>query len=97
MQLKLCLVITDPDKFLKGNYSCALSLFDHEPKVPSWINAGNVTLDIDVSMDSVTMKVIKAIDKQLEEEAETYNKRVDTLKQRKAELLSLPAPQKSVD
>jgi len=97
MKLNLHLVITDPDKFLKGNYSYALSLFEDEPKVDSWINVGKVTLDIDVPMDSVTLKVIKAIDKQLEEEAETYNKRVDTLKQRKAELLSLPAPQKSVD
>jgi hypothetical protein len=88
MKLTQYLVITNPEKFARGNYDC-LSLFDHKPTVEKWIVVKQIEIDIDVDHS----EVVKSATDTLNEEIATNTAMNNVLEQRKAELLCLPAPE----
>ena len=88
MKIKQHVVITDPAKFLKGQYYSCFTLFEGGCKIDGWIDCGEVTLNIEVD----SADVIRVATDELDEQISKANAVLSVLEQRKAELLALPGP-----
>ena len=89
MKVKQFIVITDPDAFMRGDFSSCLNLFDHPCDYGDWVTIREIEIDIsgvDTSsmMESVKNTIDGAILKRQGE--------IEALERRKAELIALPAP-----
>ena len=86
MKLKQFIVITDPSKFLRGDYGTCFSMFDSAEYLPShWMVVGET--EFDVTAD--TGKLIKIVSDQLDEKIGQATAALNVLEQRKAELLAI--------
>ena len=88
MKIKQFVVITNPAEFLKGDYYSSLNLFDHETNIDGWIGCGEITLDIEVDSD----ELIRIVTDDLDTQIGAATAILESLEQKKAEFLSLPAP-----
>lgn len=87
MKIKQHLHITNPEAFLRGDYSDCFGLWDHAAGVEGWIVVGEIELDVNVDSGEVINVVASAIDEQIEKRIAE----VQLLKARKNELLALTA------
>ena len=89
MKIKQHVVITDPAKFLKGDYYSCFTLFSSECNIDGWIECGELELNIEVD----SADVVRIVSDELDEQISKANAVVAVLEQKKAELLALPAPE----
>lgn len=94
MKIKQTLFITEPDEFLRGDYTQCLNLYGDDVAPKSWIDCGPIDIEIDLDLTDMTAKAVQAIDAQIERETGKWAARLALLKRRKQELLALPAPDK---
>ncbi len=91
MKIKQTIVITDPDVFLRTNYTSGMNLFDSNRNLPKeWIVCGEIDLDIDVNINDITLTVINTINEAMKAETAKHASRMCSLETRKQELLALP-------
>lgn len=88
MKLKLHVIITDPEAFLKGDYFHCMTLSSDKTTVPGWVNCGQIEVSLDVNRG----EVLEVAAKTITEEMGRCSAAMNVLEQRKAELLALPAP-----
>ncbi len=85
MRIKQHLHITDPERFLRGDYGVCFSLYGHVVDVDDWIYCGEIEVDINVNSGEVIQVVSDAIDA----ETDKLNAMLVILERRKSELLAL--------
>jgi len=85
MKIKQILHITEPDRFLRGDYEECFNLFQREVNYGEWVVAGEIELDVNVDSAAVIDVVTAAIDKELD----TERVKITLLENRKRELLAL--------
>jgi len=90
MKIKQHLVITDPERFLRGDYDGCFSLYTGDPGITGWIGCGEITITVNPDIVAMTNMVIEKIDQRIDEEEKEYNSKMLILKARKDELLALP-------
>ena len=89
MKIKQHVVITDPNKLMKGNLNC-FNLFESECRhMTGWIDCGLVEIDVTVDMSLVLAEATDDINAKIGAAAAL----LQTLENEKAELLALPAPE----
>ena len=89
MKIKLNLYISEPEIFARDPLSgYAYSLDSNRHMDGQWLFAGEVEFDVDVD----TSKVIDAAKAKLDKEIGKHTTAINSLENRKAELLALPAP-----
>ena len=94
MKIKQHVVISNPDKFLQGNYSNCFNLLDDRMtelmvRESGWVDCGDIELDIDVSGEKITASILKALDAEIKKERAERSLKMDLLQTRKDELLAL--------
>ena len=67
----------------------SFTLFSYKAGYSGWIDAGEITLDVNVDSGLV----LKTAQAELDEEISKANAVLSVLEQKKAELLALPAPE----
>jgi hypothetical protein len=88
MKIKLHLVITDAEAFIKQQYDFAFLLSDHETEHPDWLNCGEIEFDVNPDSEELLRIANKRLDKFIaDKQAELVR-----YEARKAELVALPAP-----
>ncbi len=93
MKLKQHLIITNPENFAKGDYSGCFSLFNGPSYIDSWIDCGEIEIEVDVDRRIAVAICEKELD-ELEKRVEAnYQKDKTNLERRRAELLALPEPE----
>ena len=88
MKLKFHLVITDPEAFLRGDYTYSLHLYTENPQVDAWSTVGQIEVDINPDTQKLTEQASAEIDAELS----NARAKVQLLERRKSELVALPAP-----
>ena len=88
MKIKQFVYITDPEAFRKGNYGACFAVIGSDHMDKSWINCGEVMLDINVDGQAVVNKATANINMEIGKHSAALN----VLEQRKSELLALEAP-----
>lgn len=86
MKIKQHLCITNPEKFLRGDYSDCFGLFDHEVHVTDWIQLHEIELDLS-QVD--TEKAIEVVKEALNEREKELMAQLEVIKNRRADLLAL--------
>lgn len=91
MKIKQQLYITEPDKFLSGDYHSCFNLFgDDEPRpCEGWIACGEIWIDVDVDTGEVRQQAIDALEcaeKALQAE---YTAKLNQIAAKKQELLAI--------
>jgi len=90
MKIKQHVVITKPDRFLQGDYDYCMTLFGSEVTlIDGWIDCDEIELDLDVDLAEMTVTVVTAIDKKIEQERDEFASKIWVLETRKQELLAL--------
>ena len=90
MKIKQHLVITNPDAFLRGDYTDCFTLYDSpSDTIDGWIDCGEIELNVQVDTGAALIKVTAAIDKQMEKERTEFSQRMEILDRRKQELQAL--------
>ncbi len=89
MKLKLFLVITNPDAYLRGDYASCFSLYDYDPCVNDWYTVGEVEFTFVTNNLDLSQRVLDAIERELDSTRETFTKRMEVLEGRKAQLLAI--------
>jgi len=92
MKIKQFLVITNPEKFLRGDYAHCFGLFGYETDVSEWVNCGEFDLEVNVSNGEVIACTIRAIEGEIEEQKADFAAVITLLEARKAELLAIEGP-----
>ncbi|MBU8921811.1 MAG: hypothetical protein KOO63_08325 [Bacteroidales bacterium] len=86
MKIKQNVTLTNPERFLRGDYSTGFLLTTHNYSDDGeWIHCGEIEIDIDVDSG----KLIKAVSARLDKEIGKHTAALHVLETRKAELLSL--------
>jgi hypothetical protein len=88
MKIKQTLVITRPDEFLAGSREC-FSLIGNYGVPKTWIDCGEIELDVVVDKDQAVARVISTLDAEIEKETAEHELKMELLKQRKNEMLAL--------
>ena len=86
MKIKLHLAITNPEKFLKGDWDCFNLFANNDFYADHWIKAGEVEFEVDMDSAMVVQRATSALDAEMGKLSAAMN----VLEQRKAELLALP-------
>lgn len=89
MKLKLDLLISDPEQFIKGNYEWCFQVGLHPDAFSEWTCAGEFEIDVKADRDAL---IEKATEK-LNERMGKAQKEIEECKRRKSELTALPAPE----
>ena len=92
MKIKQFLFITNPDKFLKGDYNC-FSIFDEPLGPDEWILCGEIEIDVDVDSGEIVEQVVKSIKDEIVEIKGKHDTAIGILERRLGELTALPAPE----
>ena len=91
MKIKQQLHISNPEAFMRGDYSYCFSLFNFAVSDDStYIHVGEIELDVNVDKEDCVDAIITTLD----EEIGKHTAALNVLEQKKAELLALPAPDK---
>ena len=86
MKFKQHIVITDPEKFLRGDYHSCFGLYDSPVCLPkSWLHVGEIEFDIDPD----TSKLIQIVTEEIDEKINKATAVLNVLEQRKSELLAI--------
>ena len=88
MRLKLHLVCTNPEGFLRGDYNHCFIYMDNEILPEEWISCGWHEIDVEVDVDKAIGIVTTVIDKEIGKHTAALN----VLESRKKDLLCLDAP-----
>lgn len=94
MKLKQQLVITDPEAFLRGDYSSCFTLFNRKITYNDWVHCGEIEIDLS---EVDTSKMVQTVADAIDEKVAKHIAIIEVLKNRKAELLALPAPDKDCE
>ena len=93
MKIKQTLFITHPEEFVKGDFSICFGLYGNPLCPGSWINCGEIELDIDdskIDQGKILARVVKGLDDQIENERLLFAQRLQSLQAQRKELLALP-------
>ena len=89
MKFKQHIVITNPEKFLKGDYHSCFGLYDSPNYLPDdWTPVGEIEFDIDPDTNQLIQIVTDTIDADMGKLTAAMN----VLEQRKKELLAIEGP-----
>jgi hypothetical protein len=96
--IKQHVVISDPRDFIEGRFTSCFTLWDGPCTIEEWVDCGEIEFVIDVDVEELHARVIKAIDHQIEATREDFNARMELLEAKRAEFLALTysAEQKDV-
>ena len=86
MKLKMNVVITNAERFLRGDYDFAFGLYSYVPEIKEWIVAGEVEIDINPDTGKLVEIATADIDRKITE----MKASIQVAENRKAELLCLP-------
>lgn len=89
MKLKMHLVLTDPDSFLRGRYDYCFHLYTEDPNVSGWVHCGTVDLDVNVDRGPLIKATVDAINHEIEKVRDDCAAQLDVLQRRKDELLAI--------
>ena len=89
MKIKQRLHITNPDRFLRGEYDWCFDLFPKESKNQKYICCGDIEFEVDIDSGKVIEIVTNAINEEIESTREEFTARMNILETRKQELLAL--------
>ena len=88
--MKIHIYITNAAEFLQGNYRWCFGISDADDiNVDGWFLAGEVEVELDVNNETITQFAVNAIDKAEQEEIAEHQVKMDMLKEKKANLLSI--------
>jgi len=88
--MKLYIYIIDADAFLRGDYGWSLKASDRpDIKATGYFLAGDVEVNLNVVNQTVTQFALDTIDKAEQQEIAEHQVKMDMLKEKKANLLSI--------
>ena len=97
MKIKQHVMISNADDFLHQSYRSCFTLMDSAVAEiftgrgeDSYIDCGEIELDINVSGEDVTASVLSSLNAEIEREQAEHSLKMDMLNTRKQELLALP-------
>ena len=88
MKLKLHLVCTNPEGYLKGNYNHCFTFLDHKMIPDEWISCGWMEIDVEVDVANAIGVVSKVLDREIGKHTAALN----VLESRKKDLLCIEGP-----
>jgi len=88
MNLHLFLVVTDAERFLRGDLDYSLSVYASDPGIESWQVVGEI--DVELTVD--TGKMIEIAKAEILSDKGKHTAALEVLDRRLNELLALPAP-----
>lgn len=89
MKVKQYLYITNPQDFLRGDYSTSLTLTGYESVYSEWINCGQIELDVNVSKEELVKSTLSALEQQEILARQEFDKKIAILSDAKHELLAI--------
>jgi len=90
MKRTMHVVITDKERFAKGDLDYCLSLKERPALVSSWVNVHSIEIDFSsVDLPGITADAVKEVDDKIIEVNAAYAVALERLKQSRSELLSI--------
>ena len=89
IKIKQFLSITNPEAFLREDYFSCLSLHGYETGVAEWVNIGEIEIEVDISLDVLVKRTLKAFTKEEKRLEEEFNHKMKILNDRRRELQAL--------
>ena len=85
MKVKLHLVCTNTEGYLKGNYNHVFTFLDHSCLPDDWVSCGWMEIDVEIDVENAIGIASKIIDRDMGKLSAAMN----VLEQRKSELLAI--------
>ena len=85
MKVKLHLVCTNTEGYLKGNYNHVFTFLDHSCLPDDWVSCGWMEIDVEIDVENAIGIASKIIDRDMGKLTAAMN----VLEQRKKELLAI--------